>query len=118
MTTNATDFDTERQTVEHLRASRTRIEEELSKVIVGQKHVTEQLLYALFTGGKAELALATCDANVQAACEALRERLPSDGAELQDRLAAVLRASQKHCSSVRSRRSFTSSFSASSSLPT
>ncbi len=51
MTTNPPEFDTERQVVELLRASRTRIEEELSKVIVGQKHVTEQLLYALFTGG-------------------------------------------------------------------
>ncbi|MEX2141068.1 MAG: MoxR family ATPase [Pirellulales bacterium] len=50
MTTNAA-FDTERQVVEHLRASRTRIDEELSKVIVGQKHVTEQLLFSLFTGG-------------------------------------------------------------------
>jgi MoxR-like ATPase len=49
--TTATEFDSERQTVEQLRASRTRIEEELSKVIVGQKHITEQLLYALFTGG-------------------------------------------------------------------
>jgi MoxR-like ATPase len=49
--TTATEFDSERQTVEQLRASRTRIDEELSKVIVGQKHITEQLLYALFTGG-------------------------------------------------------------------
>jgi MoxR-like ATPase len=51
VTTNPVDFDTERQVVEHLRASRTRIDEELSKVIVGQKHVTEQLLFSLFTGG-------------------------------------------------------------------
>ena len=50
MTTNPA-FETERQVVEQLRASRTRIDEELSKVIVGQKHVTEQLLFSLFTGG-------------------------------------------------------------------
>jgi MoxR-like ATPase len=48
---NPPEYDTERQVVEHLRASRTRIDEELSKVIVGQKHVTEQLLFSLFTGG-------------------------------------------------------------------
>jgi MoxR-like ATPase len=50
VTTNPA-FETERQVVEQLRASRTRIDEELSKVIVGQKHVTEQLLFSLFTGG-------------------------------------------------------------------
>jgi MoxR-like ATPase len=51
VTTNNPAVDAERQVVEHLRASRARIDEELSKVIVGQKHVTEQLLFSLFTGG-------------------------------------------------------------------
>ena len=41
----------EQQTVEHLRASRSRISEELSKVIVGQADVVEQLLISLFAGG-------------------------------------------------------------------
>jgi MoxR-like ATPase len=50
VTTNPA-FEAERQVVEQLRESRSRIDEELSKVIVGQKHVTEQLLFALFTGG-------------------------------------------------------------------
>jgi MoxR-like ATPase len=51
VTTNNAAFEAERQVVEQIRASRTRIDEELSKVIVGQKHVTEQLLFALFAGG-------------------------------------------------------------------
>jgi MoxR-like ATPase len=51
VTTNNAAFDSERQVVEQLRASRARIDEELSKVIVGQKDVTEQLLYSLFAGG-------------------------------------------------------------------
>src|SRR5687767_5448384 len=51
VTTNSTLFESERQVVEQLRASRARIDEELSKVIVGQKDVTEQLLYSLFAGG-------------------------------------------------------------------
>jgi MoxR-like ATPase len=41
----------EQQTVEHLRASRSRISDELSKVIVGQSAVVEQLLISLFAGG-------------------------------------------------------------------
>jgi MoxR-like ATPase len=41
----------EQQTVEHLRASRTRISDELSKVIVGQADVVDQLLISLFAGG-------------------------------------------------------------------
>jgi MoxR-like ATPase len=44
-------YETERQTVEQLRASRARIDAELSKVIVGQKEVIEQLLLCLFAGG-------------------------------------------------------------------
>ena len=42
---------TEREIVERLTAGRTRIEAELSKVIVGQKDVIEQILIALFSGG-------------------------------------------------------------------
>jgi MoxR-like ATPase len=41
----------ERQAVEQLIAGRTRIQSELSKVIVGQKDVIEQLLIALLAGG-------------------------------------------------------------------
>jgi MoxR-like ATPase len=41
----------ERQTVEQIRAARQRIQKELSKVLVGQQEVVEQLLYALFSGG-------------------------------------------------------------------
>ncbi|HWY76190.1 MAG TPA: MoxR family ATPase, partial [Verrucomicrobiae bacterium] len=41
----------ERQAVEQLIAGRTRIQTELSKVIVGQKDVIEQLLIALLAGG-------------------------------------------------------------------
>jgi MoxR-like ATPase len=44
-------FENERQVVEQLRAGRQRIGEELSKVIVGQNAVIEQLLIALFSGG-------------------------------------------------------------------
>jgi MoxR-like ATPase len=43
--------EVERQTVEQLRAARERINKELSKVLVGQQEVVEQLLYALFSGG-------------------------------------------------------------------
>src|SRR5437899_12498955 len=41
----------ERETVERLTVGRARIEAELSKVIVGQKNVIEQILIALFSGG-------------------------------------------------------------------
>ncbi|HEX5222180.1 MAG TPA: MoxR family ATPase [Verrucomicrobiae bacterium] len=41
----------EEQTVEQIKAGRTRIQSELSKVIVGQKDVIEQLLISLFAGG-------------------------------------------------------------------
>ena len=44
-------YETERQTVEQLRESRARIDAELSKVIIGQKEVVEQLLLCLFAGG-------------------------------------------------------------------
>jgi MoxR-like ATPase len=42
---------TEQQVVEKLLASRTRITAELSKVIVGQKEIIEEILIALFAGG-------------------------------------------------------------------
>src|SRR5262245_9079749 len=45
------DFDAEKQAVEMLRAGRARIDAELSKTIVGQKDVVEQLLISLFAGG-------------------------------------------------------------------
>lgn len=51
MITETPDYESERQTVEQLRQSRKRIDEELSKVIVGQQEVREQLLYCLFAGG-------------------------------------------------------------------
>ena len=41
----------EQQVVEQIRASRSRIDAELSKVIVGQSAVIEQLLISLFAGG-------------------------------------------------------------------
>ena len=41
----------EQQVVEHLRASRQRIDKELSKTIVGQKDVIQQLLISLLAGG-------------------------------------------------------------------
>jgi MoxR-like ATPase len=41
----------EREAVERLVAGRARVEAELSKVIVGQKEVIEQILLALFAGG-------------------------------------------------------------------
>jgi MoxR-like ATPase len=44
-------YEFERQAVEQLRAARPRIEQELAKVIVGQREVIEQLLIALFSGG-------------------------------------------------------------------
>lgn len=44
-------YDVERQVVEQIRASRQQIDAELSKVIVGQKDVIEQLLTSLFAGG-------------------------------------------------------------------
>jgi MoxR-like ATPase len=51
MTTEVDAFVLEQQTVENLRASRGRIDAELSKVIVGQADVIEQLLISLFAGG-------------------------------------------------------------------
>ena len=47
----ANETETEQAAVERLIAGRTRIEAELSKVIVGQKDVIEEILIALFAGG-------------------------------------------------------------------
>jgi MoxR-like ATPase len=44
-------FELERQVVEQIRLSRSQIDTELEKVIVGQKAVIEQLLITLFSGG-------------------------------------------------------------------
>src|SRR5258705_7801466 len=44
-------YNLEQQVVEQIRGSRHRIDEELSKVIVGQADVIEQLLISLFAGG-------------------------------------------------------------------
>ncbi len=44
-------YDDEQAAVEQIRGSRDRIEGELSKVIIGQREVTEQLLLSLFAGG-------------------------------------------------------------------
>ena len=46
-----TNYEAEQQTVEQLLAGRARIDTELSKAIVGQKEVVEQILIALFAGG-------------------------------------------------------------------
>jgi MoxR-like ATPase len=52
VTANATDtYASDQQAVQQLVAGRSRIESELSKVIVGQKAVIEQILIALFSGG-------------------------------------------------------------------
>src|SRR3954453_195355 len=45
------DYETEKQAVEMLRAGRVRIDAELSKAIIGQADVVEQLLISLFAGG-------------------------------------------------------------------
>ncbi|MFN3192193.1 MAG: AAA family ATPase [Aureliella sp.] len=50
MTATLTD-EQEQQVVEHLLASRERIDQELSKTIVGQKDVVQQLLISLLGGG-------------------------------------------------------------------
>jgi MoxR-like ATPase len=44
-------FASEKETVDRLLASRERIEAELAKVIVGQKEVIEQIMFALLAGG-------------------------------------------------------------------
>jgi MoxR-like ATPase len=44
-------YELEKRTVEQLREARKLIGEELSKVVVGQREVIEQLLFSLFSGG-------------------------------------------------------------------
>ena len=51
METETESYQADAQAVEKLIAGRARIETELSKVIVGQKEVIEQILIALFAGG-------------------------------------------------------------------
>ncbi|MCB9872955.1 MAG: AAA family ATPase [Planctomycetaceae bacterium] len=51
VTTELNTYEAEQQVVEQLRESRSRIESELSKAIVGQKAAVEQLLISLFAGG-------------------------------------------------------------------
>ena len=51
MPEDADAYDTERMAVEKIHESRGRIEQELAKVIVGQKEATHQLLISLFAGG-------------------------------------------------------------------
>jgi MoxR-like ATPase len=50
-TLTAPELTSDAQAVEKLIAGRARVETELSKVIVGQKEVVEQILLALFSGG-------------------------------------------------------------------
>jgi MoxR-like ATPase len=50
-TLTAPEITSDAQAVEKLIAGRARVETELSKVIVGQKEVVEQILLALFSGG-------------------------------------------------------------------
>jgi len=51
VTTRIDSYELEQQVVERIRASRRRIDAELSKVIVGQREVTSELLICLFAGG-------------------------------------------------------------------
>ena len=51
MTSSVDTYEAEQQAVEQIRSSRERIYKELSKVIIGQRDVTEQLLLCLFAGG-------------------------------------------------------------------
>ena len=51
MSTDVETFEMQQQAVERLRESHDQIDAELSKVIIGQKEVTSQLLISLFAGG-------------------------------------------------------------------
>ena len=51
MSTEVDAYQMEQEVVQQIRSSRDRIDAELSKVIIGQKDVIEQLLIALFSGG-------------------------------------------------------------------
>jgi MoxR-like ATPase len=48
---DTTEYELEQQIVEQIRGSRRRVDAELSKAIVGQAEVVEQLLISLFAGG-------------------------------------------------------------------
>src|SRR3954469_8760985 len=49
--TETNTYESEKRAVEQLRDARTRITSELSKAVVGQAQVIEQLLFSLFAGG-------------------------------------------------------------------
>lgn len=51
MSTEVNSYELEQQVVEQITAGRDQIDAELSKVIVGQKEVTRELLISLFAGG-------------------------------------------------------------------
>ncbi len=51
MTTEIDAYEVEQQAVEQIRNGRGLIEQELSKVIIGQQEVIDQLLISLFAGG-------------------------------------------------------------------
>ncbi len=51
MSTDVESFENQQQAVERLREASEKIDAELSKVIIGQKEVTSQLLISLFAGG-------------------------------------------------------------------
>ena len=51
MSAHVDSYELEQQVVEQVTAGRERIDAELSKVIVGQKEVTQELLISLFAGG-------------------------------------------------------------------
>ena len=51
MSSSLEQYELEEQAVNQLRESREKIREQLSRVIVGQQDVVEQLLISLFAGG-------------------------------------------------------------------
>lgn len=51
MSTEVDTYEAEEQVVEQIRESRARIDQELSKVIIGQRQVIDELLFSLFAGG-------------------------------------------------------------------
>ena len=51
MTNEVESYEAEQQVVEQIRTSRSQIDSELSKVIIGQKSVVQELLISLFAGG-------------------------------------------------------------------
>jgi MoxR-like ATPase len=51
VSTEVDTYEAEEQVVEQIRESRARIDQELSKVIIGQRQVIDELLFSLFAGG-------------------------------------------------------------------